>query len=392
MDARELQHDDRQRRKRVLQHSLQAAPVYTSLLDRGHLVSGSTVQDAVVHSTYVQVHEKAAHRQESGGSNTVWQTGQLLGQSKNMHTAQHSSKFQQLQEARRHLEREAVQLRNTYQALKDKREKSTALEKLDNYTTELTGTLAERQARARLLARDPSAAYRSAPVAAPSSRRASVAFFTPRDAAEVQAQVALHSGLPAFVLPPGLQHESHDDSTDLSDTLKARSVASQAVHAGVNTCTFRTEALFFGARGEGSCAAFQIPQTSKPHCCQLGNNVLCLGRGVSSWRPRFALNSHTFSHSQQECAGHAHGLICRQTCHTMSGPCMHCNSGSSCWSASCAAQKPGSGRRCHLRTRIRMLCCRLRSSAEGWCCRWQRGSWSDHASDRRRMKQPSTLS
>lgn len=230
MNAYELQQADRQRRKRALQQGLQHAPVYSELLARGHLVSGSTVQDAVVHSTYTQVQTAAAERKLHHGHGqipAVWQTQQLVGHSKNAHATQYADRFGRLQEEKRRLEREAVQLRNTYQALRDKAEKQSALDKLDAVAEDLTSTLAERQARARQMVRDPSALRTGPAGSAPSSRRPSVTFLLPRQGADGRGGASMHSGLPAFVLPVGLQREAQDDAVELVNCVEVRRLSSE---------------------------------------------------------------------------------------------------------------------------------------------------------------------
>ena len=230
MDVSELARADRIRRERILRKGLQHVPLLHEQVERCRLASRSTVQDAIVHETYAQVHER--NQQGASTGQPVLQTGQLLGHSKNAHTREHQANTQRLQQGKRHLEREAVQLRNTYMALKDKQSKRTALDKLDAATKELTETLALRQARARQLVRQGTSAFRSRRGTAASmagSRRSSIAFYDDVPDENLFAEKsAVRSGLPEFELAPGLQRElAHDDPQQLLQAVQVRSFTAE---------------------------------------------------------------------------------------------------------------------------------------------------------------------
>lgn len=230
MNIQELAQADKRRRKKVLHHGLEHAPLLSEQLARNHLTSGSTVQAEIVsdlvvgHRTRAAAGLAQANRQHTAADFSE-AAAKLVGHSQNTHTAGHLHSVDALLHQRRDLEREAAELRNAITAAQDKTTKQGAVERLDAIASDLVETLAARQARARAMVRIGSQAALGGPDREPSESGSFVSMsrFRRRTRLSLQHNARRHSTLPAFQIAVGLQKYPVDDTARLIEAIKVRS-------------------------------------------------------------------------------------------------------------------------------------------------------------------------
>jgi hypothetical protein len=215
----------------VLRHGVEQAALLSEQLQRNHMASGSTVQADIVTDMFKGPRVTATPSRPAD-RNTAARTAQLLGHSKNTHTAGHLADVSQLLAQRRRLERDAAELRTELAAHQEHASKRSSLDRLDAVTQDLVQSLEQRQARARELARVGSLVLESgrgadgadaAGSASPDARGVGGKGRIVRSGLLVpEEQAQRHSTLPQFRLAAGLQRLPAADVESLLDALKVR--------------------------------------------------------------------------------------------------------------------------------------------------------------------------
>jgi hypothetical protein len=189
----------------VLQHGLAAVPAFQEQLDRGHLLSGSTLKGHVV-SHMVMAKASASLASQKPRASLNGAMARLVGHSKNIHTLQHMHDVHTLLEQRRHFEREAAVLRIAASEAQVNQRGHNTIEKLNAFEQDLIRDMRGRQDQARELANTGGSYRRQIPLARlTAAQEGSGSQSCKHDRVPVKERKGASSTLPAFQLASGLK-------------------------------------------------------------------------------------------------------------------------------------------------------------------------------------------